>query len=481
MTSLILSSHAIASRMKVLITGATGFLGRAIAKELLLRGHELVVVSRNAEKSRSRFPFPARFISWDPVDSTFPAEELEGIHAVVHLAGESIAAKRWSPEQKKMIRDSRVLGTRHLWQGVAQARALGKTRGLRAFVGGSAIGFYGDRADETLTEAAAAGKGYLSDVCRQWESEVFRPGFDEVRQVAIRTGVVLGLESGALAKLLPIFKTGVGGPVCNGKQWMSWIHIDDIARVFAQAVESDSWRGVINGVAPEPVTNAEFSQRLGQVLGRPAAMPAPAMVLKLAMGEMSHIVLDSQRVKPEKLLREGFEFRFRELEPALRDLCAPWGDARVEQFSVDQWVPQPVEEIFRFFSDAKNLETLTPPWLHFEIKKISDPEIRKGTLIDYRLKLHGMPLQWRSRIDEWDPNHAFVDSQLKGPYAKWQHTHVFRPARGGTLISDRVLYRLPLGALGKGVARLRINRDIEQIFAFRRKRISEMFSGKGET
>ena len=296
--------------MRVLITGATGFLGHAIARELLLRGHELVVVSRNIERARASFPYPASFVAWEPVDASFPAEALSGVDVVVHLAGEPVAARRWSPEQKKKIRDSRVLGTRHLWQGIAQARALGKTGTLKAFVAGSAIGIYGDRGDEALTEASPPGEGFLADVCRQWESEVFRPGFDEVRQVAIRTGVVLGRESGALAKLMPLFRAGAGGPVGSGKQWLSWIHLEDIARVFAEAVENETFRGAINGVAPGPVTNAMFGQALARVLERPATVPAPAAVLKLALGEMAHVVLDSQRVRPEKLSRESFVFRY---------------------------------------------------------------------------------------------------------------------------------------------------------------------------
>jgi uncharacterized protein (TIGR01777 family) len=462
--------------MRVLITGATGFLGHAIARELLMRGHELVVASRDAEKAKRRFPFPARFETWDPEHTVLPVSVIDGVDAVVHLAGESVAAKRWSTEQKRKIRESRILGTRHFWQGVAQARAQGKATSLKTFVAGSAIGYYGDRGHKALLESTSAGEGFLAEVCQQWESEIFRPGFDEVRTVAVRTGVVLGRESGALAKLLPVFKVGAGGPVGSGDQWMSWIHLEDIARIFAEAVDNPVYRGVINGVAPKPVNNAEFARVLGRVLHRPALLPVPALGLKLALGEMASMVLDSQRVKSDRLSREGFEFRYKDLESALKDLCAPEGEPADDQFVVDQWLPRPVEQVFPFFSAAKNLEDITPPWLGFEIEKVSDPEIRQGTLIDYRLKLHGLPLKWRTRIESWIPNEVFVDNQLSGPYAKWHHTHTFVPAGQGTLMRDRVVYRLPLGMIGKQVAHWTVRRQIQRIFEYRRKRINEIFS-----
>jgi uncharacterized protein (TIGR01777 family) len=413
--------------MRVLITGATGFLGHAIARELLVRGHELVVASRDASKARGRFPFPARFESWDPEHSVLPISILEGVEAIVHLAGEPIASKRWTPEQKRKIRESRTLGTRHFWQGVAQARTQGKASALKTFVAGSAIGFYGDRGHKALLESTSAGQGFLSEVCQQWEAEIFRPGFDEVRTVAVRTGVVLGREGGALSKLLSIFKVGAGGPVGSGDQWMSWIHLEDIARVFAEAVENPVYRGVVNGVAPKPVNNTEFARTLGRVLNRPAVVPAPSLALKLAMGEMACLVLDSQRVKPERLMAEGFQFRFTELETALRDLCAPEGEPADDQFVAEQWLPKPVEQVSPIFSEAKNLGEITPPWL------------------------------------------------LQGALAKWHHTNSLIPAGKGTLMRDRIVYRLPLGIVGRKVASWKVRRQIQEIFEYRRKRIGEIF------
>lgn len=308
----------------MLVTGATGFIGHAVVRELRARGHEIRISSRDSEKARTCFPGVSEFVKWNPTEGPIPAEALEGIEGVLHLAGEPVAARRWSSRQKMRIRDSRVLGTRHFWQRIAKMRATGKAMALKTVVAGSAIGFYGDRGDELLTESSAPGTGFLAEVCRQWESEIFKPGIDVgrgIRQVAVRTGVVLGLGGGALTKLLPVFRLGAGGPVGTGRQWMSWIHVDDIARLFVEALENDAYQGVINGVAPGPVSNREFGKTLAQVLRRPALLPVPAPALRLAMGEMSHLVLDSQRVSSAALEGLGFRFRFSQLEPALKSLC----------------------------------------------------------------------------------------------------------------------------------------------------------------
>jgi uncharacterized protein (TIGR01777 family) len=461
--------------MKVLLTGATGFLGHAIARNLALRGHDLVILSRDDQRAKKHFPYPADFFQWDAERAAPPQEAFAGVEGVIHLAGEPVAAKRWTSAQRKRILDSRVLGTRQLWQGIAKARESSGASLLQSFVSASAIGYYGDRGDEALTESAAAGKGFLAQVCTEWEREIFQLGFDEVRKVAIRIGIVLGREGGALEKLLPIFRSGLGGPVGRGTQWMSWIHLDDLAWAFVEALEQDSYRGPVNAVAPHPVTQAEFARSLGEVLRRPAILPVPSFALQAGMGAMASVVLEGQRVKPEKLLKNGFVFKFRELPGALADLCAPQGDAGVDEFFSEQWVNRPVDKIFPFFAEAKNLEALTPPCMGFKVTSMSTPEMGTGTLIDYKLSVHGVPMRWRTLIEDWRLNDSFVDTQLQGPYAKWHHTHTFLPMKGGTLMRDRVLYRLPLGILGKRLAHWKVRNDIEAIFSYRRKKITELF------
>jgi ligand-binding SRPBCC domain-containing protein len=335
----------------------------------------------------------------------------------------------------------------------------------------SAVGFYGDRADETLSETAGPGTGFLSEVCQAWEAAA--ADLDPtIRKVHVRIGVVLSSSGGMLEKVLPVFRSGGGGPLGSGKQWMSWVHLRDLLRIFFHILNHAEVSGPVNAVAPNPVTNADFTRVLAKKLQIPALFKAPEAVLKTALGERSQVLLESQRVSCEKLEKSGFEFEYPELSTALDDLLPTDG----ELFETHQWVPRPVDEVFAFFSSEKNLETITPPWLNFHVLGVSTPQIMSGTLIDYRLKLHGVPFKWKTRIEEWTPGKKFVDTQLKGPYKKWHHTHLFTPINGGTLISDRVIFKLPGGIVGNTVLRGWVRGDVEKIFQFRHRKIAELFS-----
>jgi hypothetical protein len=470
------------SSKRVLVTGATGLVGTRLCQRLFEEGYDLVVLSRSPEKTAPRFAVPAKFLRWEPESASTGggslAETLREferavgpISAVVHLAGESVAGGRWNEERKRRIRDSRVEGTRLLLEALASLRSQPKT-----LVSASAIGFYGDRCEAELTEESSAGAGFLSEVCQQWEAAFF----DErtlsgagTRRVAIRVGVVLALpgSGGALDRMVPVFRMGLGGPVGSGRQYLSWIHLDDLVSLFVTALRDERYRGVFNGTAPGPTANAEFSRVLAESINKPCLLKAPAAALKLGLGEMSTVVLGGARVLPRRALDLGFSFAYPRLEEALRSLLRP--DAEV--FEAAQWIARPVEEVFSFFSAADNLERITPPWLNFRIVGMSTPEIARGTLIDYRLKLHGVPLRWRTLIDVWQPNSEFVDTQLRGPYSLWRHTHRFRPLRGGTIMEDQVLYRLPLGAAGRLVAGPKVRSDVGGIFDFRRQAIASIY------
>jgi uncharacterized protein (TIGR01777 family) len=242
---------------------------------------------------------------------------VSGFDAVVHLAGESVVG-RWTAEKKKAIRDSRVLGTRHLVAALAQAEVK-----PRVLVCASAVGFYGDRGDELLREESPSGQGFLPEVCREWEDASRIAGDAGIRTVNIRIGLVLSAKGGALAKLLTPFKLGLGGRIGSGQQWWSWIHVDDIVGGIHHAMRSESLAGAVNLVAPNPVRNAEFTRVLASVLGRPAFFPVPEFALRMAFGKMAagELLLSSQRTEPGKLLAEGYEFRFRELRGALANLA----------------------------------------------------------------------------------------------------------------------------------------------------------------
>jgi uncharacterized protein len=467
--------------MRILITGATGLIGKEVGKLLAESGHEIHAVSRNPARAKMELPFPAKVFAWKGESEAFPQEALDGVDGVVHLAGEPIAENRWTEERKIRILNSRVLGTRRLVDAIAQNA--GTSARLKVFVHGSAIGFYGSRGDEPLSEEASKGEGFLAEVVSDWEAEADRVAAvaqaPDLRLVKVRTGIVLSRYGGALAKMLPVFQKGLGGKLGSGQQWMSWIHIEDMARLLVFCVENEDSKGVINGTAPEPARNERFTVALARGLGRPVFLPVPEAALKIMFGEMSQALLGSQRALPERALELGFQYRHPELVPALEELGSSLKGGHHEMLA-EQWVPHKPEEVFPFFCSELNLESLTPKFLNFKVMGKSTEKIEEGTLIDYRLSLHGIPMKWRTRIEQWQPNHKFVDVQLKGPYRKWHHTHEFIPFAGGTLLRDRVLYKLPMGWFGDTAGAWKVEGDVGRIFAFRRQQIDQMFGEKGE-
>jgi len=295
--------------MNITITGATGFIGRHLIKRLSTTPHQLHALTR---RTNVKFGETAVWISrWDPMTEEPPEESLVNADAIVHLAGEPIA-QRWTAEVKRNIRESRVQGTRRLVQALST-----QSRRPSVLVCGSAIGFYGSRGDEILTESSAPGKDYLAEVSQEWEKQAALAESLGVRVARIRTGVVLGKSGGALERMLPPFKAFVGGKVGSGKQWMSWIHLDDLVGIICHALENPM-SGPFNGTAPNPVTNSEFTAQLAAALHRPAVFPVPGFALKAIFGEMAEILLGSQRVLPKATEAAGYKFQYPELGPALR-------------------------------------------------------------------------------------------------------------------------------------------------------------------
>ncbi len=300
--------------MKCIISGGTGFIGRRVVDRLLRETHYVGVWSR--KPGLDKRTAVATHI-WDPLSSgpegTPPSESLNGMDCVIHLAGENVA-QRWTPEVKRRIHDSRVVGTQRIVDAIEHVRHKPKI-----FICASAIGIYGNRGDEILTEDSVPGTGFLADTCRAWEAEADRARRFGMRVVKVRIGFVLGKDGGALQKMVPAFRMFVGGKLGSGKQWMPWIHVDDVAEVFAYAVENEV-SGVLNATAPNPVRNSEFTKDLASALGRPALFPVPPLALKLAFGEFAQHMLDSARVVPHRLNEAGFQFRHPELKGALRDI-----------------------------------------------------------------------------------------------------------------------------------------------------------------
>lgn len=300
--------------MRVLVTGATGFIGKRVVSQLLNAGDEVVVLSRNVAKGAIRLGSQCQYYQWIDMNSMPPLEAFKGIDGVINLMGEGIAEKRWDEEQKKKIYDSRILGTRNLIEGIKASNSKPK-----AFISASAVGIYGNRGDEDITEDSSTAEDFLAKVCKDWEAEAFKASELGLRVAVIRTGVVLGRGGGALKKMLPIFKLGAGGPVASGEQFMSWIHVDDLASMYVQALKNESINGVYNGTAPYPAKNKDFTKALGKALHRPAFMPAPAFGLKLVFGEMSQVLLDGQKVLPTKFKEKDFRYKYPTLEMALKE------------------------------------------------------------------------------------------------------------------------------------------------------------------
>lgn len=298
--------------MKVIVTGATGLVGSALIRSLLSEGHNVTRLVRGGAQA---FSAPGtKAVHWEPAKGNIDANELEGHDAVVHLAGESVADGRWSDEKKRRIRESRVVGTRLLAETLAKLKDKPKV-----LVSASAIGFYGDRGDEMLKEESASGEDFLSEVCREWEKATLAASQAGIRVVHVRIGIVLSADGGALSKMLTPFKLGVGGKVGSGKQYMSWITLDDLVGVIKLALVDESLHGPVNAVAPNAVTNEEFTKALGSALGRPTIFSVPAFAARLAFGEMADaLLLSSTRVEPARLKEAGYEFKNAELEGALR-------------------------------------------------------------------------------------------------------------------------------------------------------------------
>jgi uncharacterized protein (TIGR01777 family) len=294
--------------MNITLTGASGFIGGALISKLKEDGHQLHVLGRGAPRD-SAIPFS----KWDASGKLAPpAQAIADADAIIHLAGEQVG-QRWTPEVKRRILDSRVNGTRRLVDAIAAS----EPKHPRTLISASAIGYYGNRGDDILTETSKPGKGFLADVCVEWETAAQSASNFGLRVVCLRIGVVLGHGGGALGQMLPFFRMGTGGRIGNGRQWMSWIHLDDLVGLLLSALNDQALKGPVNGTAPNPVTNADFTHTLGEVIHRPAVLPIPEFGLRLMYGEMAQVLIEGQRVMPEVATRASYQFRYPDLRTAL--------------------------------------------------------------------------------------------------------------------------------------------------------------------
>ncbi|MFZ4715692.1 MAG: TIGR01777 family oxidoreductase [Bacteriovoracaceae bacterium] len=299
--------------MKFLLTGGTGFVGKPLVNKLLEAGHSVVLLSSRPQMAKNMFQDKIEAYYWKSTETLPPVDAFKDVDAVINLAGENISNKRWTSDQKQKIYESRILTTRHLMQCLETL-----PQKIKVVVSTSAIGIYGDRPGEFLAESSTVGGGFLANVCEHWEREVLKKSSAVDRTVILRVGVVLGKGGGMIEKLLPPFKLGAGGPIGNGKQFMSWIHLNDLVDLYIFAATS-SMNGIYNAVST-PVTNARFTEAFGKALHRPAFFTVPPIALKIMMGGMSALALDNQKIVSERLRIDGYEFKFPKIENALEDI-----------------------------------------------------------------------------------------------------------------------------------------------------------------
>jgi hypothetical protein len=479
--------------LNVLVTGATGFIGRSLVLRLAGAGHRVTALARSPERARQLL---GPEVAVAGTDDASLREAVREADAIINLAGESIAGGRWTRARRAALRASRIELTGRLVAALA-----GRRRLLSALVSASAVGYYGDRGEAELDEHALPGDGFAAELCRDWEAAALAaaPHVEPGRVVRARLGVVLGPEGGALAQLARLFRLGLGGPLGDGRQWLPWIHLDDVIEVLARAAADPRYRGALNLVAPEAVRQRDFARTLAGVLHRPAVLRAPRTALRLARGEAADLLLASQRVVPRALAELGYAFRHATLASALEDLVGEPAAVAIRRLSGED-VPRaayltarrpryalaartvvdaPLAEVFPFFSAAENLAAITPPALGFRILTPRPIEMSAGAEIEYRISMSGVPMRWTSTIEVWQPGVRFVDSQARGPYRAWWHEHRFRADGPRTIMEDIVYYAPPLGPLGRLANRLFIGGMLRRIFGFRRHAIRARFGGRG--
>ena len=452
---------------KVGVTGADGFIGRALVTALVGRGDYVRALVRHPDRAKLPAGVDVRRVD---VMQFIPANVLGELDAVIHLAGESVAG-RWTAEKKRAIHDSRQIGTRNL----VNALLIGE-RPPKVLLSASASGYYGDRGDAPLEESARPGNDFLARVCIDWEAEALRAAHFGVRVVCLRQGLVWGSGGGALQAMLPAFKWGAGGPLGSGKQWWPWIHLDDLVRLFLFALDDEQLSGALNAVSPDVASNARFARALGHALNRPALAPAPSVALKLLLGEFAESLLASQLMLPGKADDRGFVWQQELLEQALLGIFQSARPPALEHLESNELIAAGYDRVFQFFSQPANLAALTPPSVGFEMLTPEPIAMRRGALIEYKLKVRGLPIRWKTLVVRWRPDEGFTDVQLRGPYQLWRHRHGFAARDGGTLVRDRVDYSLPHAPLSN-IALPFVRREVEEIFRYRKARIAELMSG----
>lgn len=447
--------------------GGSGFIGSELALALVAAGWRIRLLSRQRLNSFT-ISFPCEFICWD--GKLMPEDALVGVEAVINLVGEGVANAPWTPSYRRKLRDSRLDSV------LALKAALRATRQAPVVIQASAIGYYGEsRGKEILEETSPSGKGELAELCRDWEEAAKGLSTLTKRLVILRIGLVLGVFGGAFPKIWDLYASGLGAVLGDGRQWMNWIHVADLVRIISSALEKDAWQGTYNAISPGNVSNRDFHRALVSLSPSRSFAVAPRLLLKLGLGARATLLLSGPQIVSRRLEILNFAFLYPTLPQALAAMQAGRSHPEAHLLVSRQWLPCKLEAVWEFVSAASNLSRVTPPWLNFKLLTASDPSPQKGSIYDYRLAWHGLPLRWRSEICEWLPPKSFVDRQLKGPYRLWRHSHSFRVLADGVLLEDRVEYSLPFFPFGQLAFGL-VHKELVDVFSYRRKAFARILA-----
>ena len=460
--------------MKVLITGATGMVGKTLCLDLIKNSYQIKVLTRSVAKAKKELPIPVELFEWADTSQLPPREAFADISIVINLAGENLLSKRWSEEQKKRIYDSRIIGTKNLVAGLNAYANLP----LEAMVSISGFNVYKQQ-NGKINERSPLGDDFLAKVCKDWEAEA--QNFQGAkRSIIFRTPMVLSHDCEFVNKAFLLADFGLATYFGDGTQMTPWIHVKDLCSAIKNAMEDIKYDGIINAVAPESIKSKDMAKKISRLkYKRGLTFPTPAVAIKAILGEAALLPLCSYDVSSEKLAHLGMNYQFANIDDCLKDIFNIFYDSIKNRtvlsyrFTQIQHIEKPVDEAYEFFCDPHNLEEITPELLNFKIKEMSDGGLKEGARITYRLKLHGFPMKWKTIITKWNKGKTFTDYQKSGPYTLWNHRHDFTEIKNGTIMEDEVLMRGPLKQLGWIVFPF-VLKDVKTIFQYRRDTIDKL-------
>jgi uncharacterized protein (TIGR01777 family) len=453
--------------MRIIITGGSGLIGRALTESLVADNHEVIILSRHPERV-ANLPVSVKVEHWDGRSAAGWGHLADGADVIVNLAGENIAADRWTAERKRRIRESRVNAGRAVVEAVEAA-----TNKPKVVIQASAVGYYGARGLEEVIEETPPGDDFLAQVSTDWEDSTAPIEELGVRRVIIRTGVVLSPEDGAFPKMVLPFKFFAGGPLGSGRQWLPWIHLADEVAAIRFLIEHETASGPFNLTAPNPLTNAEFGRVLGKVLKRPSLLPTPSLALRLAFGEMSTVLLDGQRALPQQLQQMGFVFRFPKSEAAVADLLSK---PLVFRYKHRFQVQASLDEVAEFHSRSSSLTDITPPPTKMIVHQ-APAHLDERDEMDFTVKLGPLPIRWVARIENARPT-GFVDRQLCGPFQHWVHQHIFESIdKTTTTVIDEIEFSLHRHPWWKLIG-LNMVLSLPVLFAYRSWKTRQLLEGQ---